>query len=69
MNVDPEIKRKAEDLKRPHDPEKRDANEERQHLDEKAGEIIGEAAAKKRTSTDPSSEAEESEGGESPPGD
>ena len=49
VNVDPEIKRKAEDLKRPsgEDPRKRNANKERRHLDEKADEIIDEAAKEK----------------------
>ena len=70
MNVDPEIRRKAEDLKRPHDPQKRDANEERRHLHQKADEIIDEAAAKRRSKADSSSDVDEaSGGGGSPPED
>ena len=68
MNVDPEVKRKTEDLKRPRDPQERDANEERRHLDEKTGEIIASAAAKKRSESESSAEAgEASESGGSQP--
>lgn len=59
MNVDPEIRRKAEDLKRPHDPRERDANEERRHLDEKTDEIIDRATAQKRAKEEASEDAGE----------
>lgn len=53
-DADPEIKRKAADLKRSDeaDPAQHDANAERLHLDEKAAEIIDRAAANEHAKED-----------------